>query len=439
MAAVPQFAAGALLEEIKKMQQITSSSSSAYDHFGTVVAVNGDILAVGSPQSDSNWEDSGAVYVYEKSGQRWKFIKKIQAKPRRQYGLFGYAVAIEGAYLIIGEPGFQYDQKGYVHVFSRNQGGKSNWGRVRSIERKDDCRLKVRDRFGESLSIHSGMLLVGAPKTCRSREDWMKTTGAAYLYSGYGANFIKKLTAHNGDDSDSYGSSTSLCGQYAFVGAPMADSGTLRPDSGAAYIYNKAKNWGLHKYINPHDTVSEDKFSSSIACSGDYAAIGAPGTSSAYGSDTSTSAVYIYKKDKGGSGKWGLKKKIQETDLPGSSPDTNNLFGQSLAISSNFLIIGFGESSQDNKVEDPAAHIFTLLDGNWKRRKGIFNSMEEDCSTSSYDKGFSVATDGKTFVIGDMEDESTMDTCVSGRGKVEIYNRSVKKVISLPPIYLLLR
>ncbi len=86
---VPTLALGVSVEKIKLDQKVQPSSASVYDHFGTSVAISGDIMAVGSPQHDSFWEDSGALYVYIKINDDWQFLRKLQAKPTRENGLFG--------------------------------------------------------------------------------------------------------------------------------------------------------------------------------------------------------------------------------------------------------------------------------------------------------------------------------------------------------------
>ncbi|MBM9606029.1 hypothetical protein [Desulfopila inferna] len=426
-------------EEILKKQEIIPSLTGAYDHFGTSIAVSGDILAVGMPNYDSFWEDSGTVYLYEKINNHWKEKKRLLARTQQQQGLFGYSVAIEGPYLVVGEPGTLNRQNGYAHVFHRDKGGPNNWGWVRTLSKPDDCYLRVSDRFGESVSISDGKVLIGAPKACKNRQSWMETTGAAYLYTNYGANLIKKLIAHNGEDYDYFGASVSVCDSFAFVGAPDADSGVLRSNSGAAYLFNAENSWGLHSYLRPHDTQEGDRFGQSLSCHAGAAVIGAPASSKAYGSDLRKGSIYFYHNNDDGGDAWLFKAKLHEESYFNEDPDRNNLFGQTVSIRDNYLMVGYGESEKSEADLEPVAQIFKLKNGEWKLLKGMVLKKEPSCQTSSIDKGISVATDGATFVTGDMENESTSEKCAIGVGSAAIFERSFREIINMSPVLLLLK
>ena len=297
---IPSTVFSITVEEIKQIQTISPPSKGAYDHFGASVAVSGNILALGAPRFDSFWEDSGAVYLYHKIDGKWQYLQKLQANAPRQGGLFGYTLALVDSYLYVGEPGSELKQSGKVHIFLQQSSSSNGWSWIRSLSRPDDCRLNTEDSFGSSVSSSGKRLLIGSPKACKSEDEWYETTGAAYLYTNHGASYLKKITASNGDDSDHFGTSVSLCGQYAFVGAPDADNGQSRLNSGAAYVYIESTNWSLHRFINPQDTIQDDQFGMSTSCFGNYAAIGAPSKSKSYGTDDRKGFVNIYGKDKGG-------------------------------------------------------------------------------------------------------------------------------------------
>ena len=426
------------VETIETEQSLRLGGGSAFNHFAQSVAVAGDVLAVGAPYDDSIWSDSGSVYLYVRENDTWRLKKRIQPKSPRQNGYFGAAVALEGGSLVVGEPGSEWDQRGYVHIFSKNYGGSGAWGVVRSISRPDDCHLRVQDGFGAAVAVDGANLLVGAPTACKSRDDWIDTTGAAYVYSQYGAVFMKKIIAHNGVEGDQFGSSVSLCGSFAFVGAPDADGGQLREDVGAVYLYNGSSNWGLHKFLSPTETLADDHFGTSLSCSASYAAVGAPATSSSYGDDDRKGTVYLYGRNQGGTGNWGLAGKFAEEDYYNEDSGRNNHFGQSVSLAGTSLVVGFGESNKSGAEKEPMAQVFSLQDTGWKPLKTLTLTVDSECSTSVLDLGFSVATDGETCAIGDMEDESSADICISGGSAARIYRKRTRDVKPLTFLKLLL-
>ncbi len=75
--------------------------------FGEALDLNGDQLAVGSPNDDDaglTTFSAGAVYVFEKQNGAWQQVQKIphnMPNPRRD---FGRSVAIEGDHLVVAAP-----------------------------------------------------------------------------------------------------------------------------------------------------------------------------------------------------------------------------------------------------------------------------------------------------------------------------------------------
>ncbi len=64
------------------------------DHFGTSVSVCGDTIAIGARNEDSNrTEDSGAAYVFERSGTVWAEAAYLKAPNPDVGDRFGQSVA----------------------------------------------------------------------------------------------------------------------------------------------------------------------------------------------------------------------------------------------------------------------------------------------------------------------------------------------------------
>ncbi len=96
---------------------IKASNPGEADQFGWSLALTGDTLAVGAPREDSSatgvggdqandgLADSGAVYLFTRSGTVWSQQDYIKAAVTDSGDLFGYSVALTGDTLAAGAPG----------------------------------------------------------------------------------------------------------------------------------------------------------------------------------------------------------------------------------------------------------------------------------------------------------------------------------------------
>jgi len=117
------------------------------------------------------------------------------------------------------------------------------------------------DQFGFSVAVDGNYTIVGAPF---DDGDVIMDTGSAYIFKFYGTNWamVAKLigaqTSHH-----RFGTSVSISGYYALVGAPGSDS---------AYIFRRT----VADYWVPIIAFTEaDGFGGSVSISGDYAIVGA--------------------------------------------------------------------------------------------------------------------------------------------------------------------
>ena len=102
---------------------------------------------------------------------------------------------------------------------------------------------------------------------------------------------VQQLSASDGADFDSYGSSTSVDGDTIIVGAHNHNQ--LGTNSGAAYVYVRDINesWVQQVKLTPAEGVAHDNFGFSVSVSGDLAIVGAPGADDA---GDSSGAAYIF-------------------------------------------------------------------------------------------------------------------------------------------------
>ncbi len=72
------------------------------DRFGTAVAISGNVIVVGAKGHDGDGSESGAAYVFSRSGSDWAQQTKLASPSAAAGARFGTAVAIDGPRLAVG-------------------------------------------------------------------------------------------------------------------------------------------------------------------------------------------------------------------------------------------------------------------------------------------------------------------------------------------------
>ena len=126
---------------------LKASNTEAYDQFGFSVAISDDTVVVGADFEDSNTtgvnEDqsnnaatnSGAAYVFHRSGGVWSQQAYLKATNTETYDYFGHSVAISGNMVVVGAYGENSNATGVGGDQSDNSaihagavyGAKLNW------------------------------------------------------------------------------------------------------------------------------------------------------------------------------------------------------------------------------------------------------------------------------------------------------------------------
>ena len=163
---------------------VKASNPRAFDQFGTAVALDGDLLAVGAPgqnsrasgidgnELDQSLLDAGAVYVFERdAGGRWRQIAFVKASRPSAGDTFGASVALSGNLLAVGAPGqnssatgingFEPDESslnaGAVYLFERNAAGL--WSQIAFVKASN---TDPGDQFGGAVSADGDTVIAGA-------------------------------------------------------------------------------------------------------------------------------------------------------------------------------------------------------------------------------------------------------------------------------------
>jgi hypothetical protein len=207
------------------VQTVLASDPVPGENFGNSVAIDGDLVIVGTQKKDGN---KGAAYIYRRdSNDNWNQEQKITASDGAADDYFGCRVAISGEVAIVGASGDDDGEKtnsGATYVFEY-QLADTSWTQTQKLTANDH---ETGDRFGASVAISGGVMIVGA-----DGDD--SNTGSAYVFSmepGTGLwNQTDKLAADDGAADDRFGASTMVAGDVAIFGAWGDDNG-----AGSAYV-----------------------------------------------------------------------------------------------------------------------------------------------------------------------------------------------------------
>jgi hypothetical protein len=325
----------------KQVQEILASDAQKGDNFGTSVAISNNYAIVGAPDKGSY---AGSAYIFENTDGSWKQVQKLIASDAEEDDVFGTSVAISNNYAIVGAPYEQPNElAGSAYIFERVTDG--SWNQVQKLIASDK---QAGDFFGISVAISNNYAIVGAGA---DGSDGLKVAGSAYIFENTDGSWkqVQKLMASDAQALDVFGYSVAISNNYVIVGAPDESPNRVL-NAGSAYIFeNTEGSWKQVQKLIASDKQAGDSFGTSVAISNNYAIVGA------YYEDPKgvdrAGAAYIFERTTNGS--WNELQKIVASD-----PQANDWFGNSVAISNNYIIVGAYREDPKDVVDAGAAYIF---------------------------------------------------------------------------------
>lgn len=196
--------------------------------------------------------------------------------------------------------------------------------------------------------------------------------------------FNKEFQATGISTDYSFGFSSTIHESYMAISANQKNTST-----GAVYIFKKNEggenNWGQIKELNGSTTNID--FGYSVSISNDFLAIGSNNNDTG---GNNRGAVYVHAKDEGGSDNWGETQVLTADDAA-----DNDQFGTSVGLSGNYIISG-APYDDDNGTSSGSAYIFFYNGSTWSQQAKIIGST----ITNDDQFGISCAIDGDYAVVG---------------------------------------
>jgi cysteine-rich repeat protein len=447
---------------------IKASNADAGDQFGVSVALSADgsTLAVGAlfedsvatgingNQADNSAIQSGAVYVFTRSGATWIQQAYLKASNTGTQDKFGWSIALsaDGSTLAVGAVGESSaatgvggDQAndsasfaGAVYVFTRSG---VTWSQQAYIKASN---TDAGDEFGFSVALSAdgttlavGAIAEGSAATGiggKQTDNSADAAGAVYVFTRSGVAWSQQayVKASNAGTGDQFGFSVALSSNGATlavsawdessaaigIGGNQADN--TAPGAGAVYVFTRSGvAWSQQAYIKASNTDAGDQFGVSVALSADgtilavgawneFSAATGIGGNQADNTAGFAGAVYVFTRS---GATW-----TQQAYVKASNTNAGDEFGFSVALSADGTTLavgallessaatGIGGNQADNSANGAGAvYVFTRSGQTWSQHAYIKAS-----NTDAGDAFASVAlsTDGTTLAVGAAGEDS---------------------------------
>ena len=457
---------------------LKASNTGGTDKFGWSVALSGDTLVVGAPsedsnatgvngtQSDNSSQNSGAAYVFVRSGSVWSQEAYLKASNTGAADFFGQSVAISTDTIVVGAHGeasnatgvngTQTDNSaanaGAAYVFVRNAG---TWTQQAYLKASN---TGANDEFGFAVAASGDTVVVGARHEGSSAtgvngnqaDNTAQDSGAAYVFVRSGTTWTQQayVKASNTGFGDGFAQAVALSGDTLAVGAVGEDSNATgvngnqadntAQDSGAVYVFVRSGTvWSQQAYVKASNTGGNDQFGVALALSGSTLAVAAPLEDSAATGVNGNQADNTAQ-DSGGAYVFVRSGTLwsQQAYVKASNTGGNDHFGTAVAVAGDTLVVGAelessnatglnGNESDNSSQFSGAAYVLLRSGTTWAQQTYLKAS-----NTGSQDAlGYALAASVDTVVVGAYFEASNAtgvggnqaDNSALGAGAVYVY------------------
>lgn len=269
--------------------------ASPLDFFGISVALDGNTAIVGSMHDDTSaGENAGRAHVFVRGAGSWLQQAMLEDPGGSAFDNFGSAVALDGDTALIGaeqDSSIGSSHAGSASVFTRSG---TTWTRRTKLTSGES---ESYQNFGHAVALQDGTALVGAPWDDTIAAD---NAGSVYVFTGSAASWTRdvRLFASDPAEDAQFGASVALDGSVALIGADGAPSpGSGKTETGQAYLFvGTGSAWSEEVILSVTNAsgFNEDAFGAAVAIDQGHIAVGAPDRASEDGSLASVGSVSMW-------------------------------------------------------------------------------------------------------------------------------------------------
>lgn len=363
------------------------------DGFGLSLALGDERLVVGAPGDEGATAIRTAAYVFERMPyHRAAFALRQRFEGADWGSMVGQAVALAGDTLFVGAPeagegaGPARPRHFALHARAGGAGGPAHGQWVVPDG------LSAAARYAEAIASEGDWMAVGAPaQDVDGRED----QGVVFLYRRElltGAyQLVHTLVAPDAQAGDEFGFALAMAGGRLLVGAYNRSEGS-NADQGAAYLFERdlggAGQWGLRRKLLPDDGGVSDFFGWSVALSAERALIGA--NCKTLAANVCQGRAYLYERQQGGADQWGLLRSFTAAD--GADFDR---YGSAVALAGDDALIGSIFAMNPSGFRNGAVYLYRRDQGG----AGHWGQVRKITPVDAQLDGSSLARFGERLVV----------------------------------------
>lgn len=401
---------GTFSQDFAEFIKVVAEDRDIQDRLGWSVDIDGDFAVVGAYADDFGAANPnmGSAYIYQKVGTEWVQIQKIFSSDQDDYDRFGWSVAIDGDYIIVGAYAEDHNlvdadlmtSAGSAYIFERNEDGV--WEQVQKIIAGDRI---AGDEFGWSVAIHGTTAVVGAHIDDRDAAGagFMYHAGSAYIFDR-GVDGVwtqtQKIVASDRspgfeyapdheDWNDRFGESVAIWNDYIAVGGPFASK---------AYAFERSAGVWTQVSMLTYPGISWLDRAAPVSIDSNVIALGAQTEDlDEFGLESilNSGGGAVFTRDIAGG--WSYLQKLSPDDR-----DAGDHFGWSISVDLPYIAVGTHSDNHDEfgdaEIENTGSvYVFELQDD------GTFLEVKKlDASDRTMDDelGISVAISGNTIISG---------------------------------------
>jgi len=223
----------------QQITKLTALDGEPGDWLGNAVSISNGIVAVGSVRDDRS---VGSAYLFDALSGTQLF--KLNSHDADVGDDFGSSIDIQNGVVAVGAPGVDNIRGASVYLFDAATGVEFD-----TVEANDH--LSFGNAFGKAVALDNGLLAVG---------DWEDdvngvNSGSVYILEVSTGNVLRKLTPVDGESGDAFGRSLAFHDGLIAIGAYHDDDNGF--DSGSAYIYDAITGQQLSKIHAPEGQANE--------------------------------------------------------------------------------------------------------------------------------------------------------------------------------------
>lgn len=344
---------------INEQAIVTASDKAASDSYSQAISLSADgsRMAIGAYlRNSASLADSGAVYVYKRSGSSWVEEQILTASDKAAGDQFGVSVVLssDGSRLAVGAAQKTVGgltQAGQAYVYSRSG---TTWSQEQILVASDKA---TGDLYGTCVTFDAAMnrLAVGAAFKTVSAQS---ASGQVYVYTRSGTVWTEeqKISPTDRVPGDHFGVSVAFDTNAIrlLIGANGVDNGATG-DVGGGYVFSRSGTvWSQEAKLIASDIVANQRIGWSLAMTlaGDRVVLGSITTGVA-------AAIYVFSRS---GTTW-----TQEARLVASGEVVGDAFGTDIKISSDgskIAVSAYGAST-NGLTNNGTAYLFVRTGAAW--------------------------------------------------------------------------